>query len=69
MILIYPLILGASIFGFFQLEEIYGNDGKCNLIFGPDDSGMALTFMLIALYSFTAKKTALSINLKKHNKI
>ena len=68
MILIYPLILGASICGLFQLEEIYGNDGKCNLIFGPDDSGMALTFIIIALYSFTAKKTDLSINLKKHNK-
>lgn len=69
MILIYPLILGASIYGLFQLEELYGNDGKCNLIFGPDDSGMALTFMLIALYSFTAKKIDLSINLQKHNRV
>jgi hypothetical protein len=68
MILIYPLLLGASIYGLLLLVEIYGNDGKCNLIFGPDDSGMALTFILIALYSFITKNTDLSISSSKHNK-
>jgi len=62
LILIYPLFFGCSCYCFYQLEEALRNDGKCNLILGPDDSGMAITFILIALYSFITSKTKPSIS-------
>ena len=67
ILLIYPLLFAGSFYGFFLFAEIYGNDGKCNLIFGPDESGMTLTFMLIALYSFISQKTHLSISSTNKN--
>ena len=53
---------GVAFAHYYKNSGSYYNDGKCNLILGPDDSGMAITFILIALYSFVTSKTKPSIS-------
>ena len=54
-LLVYTLVLVFSAFTLNYLHEIFDHDGQCNILLGPDDSAMTLTFLLISLYSHMAK--------------
>lgn len=39
-----------------KIVEYYDGNGKCELFLGPSDSGLFLTFLLIALHSYLIRK-------------
>jgi hypothetical protein len=59
ILLIYTSFLLIYALALIFLNKIFGNDGKCNFIFGPDDSAMTLTFLILTLYSYIAKRRSI----------
>jgi hypothetical protein len=54
-LLVYTVVLVFSALTLNYLHEIFDNDGQCNILLGPNDSAMTLTFLLISIYSHMAK--------------
>tara|TARA_Y100000385_G_C13061572_1_gene624654 strand:+ start:1020 stop:1883 length:864 start_codon:yes stop_codon:yes gene_type:complete len=46
----------SYMFAIYYVVDFFDNNGKCEIFLGPDDSGLALTFLLITLHSYLIRK-------------